>query len=167
MKKFREMIKEMDSTIGIDEQWTKEDLIELIKESDLDFDDIMEITDLVIDIIEYGDYDDMSDEELDNYDWDADDYDYDWDDDDDSIDEKMSNKAKRMAARRRRKPAFKKIQRLRAKCMKKHGDVVRRTKDSNNPKVCGSDGKIHIGMGRAERRKLAKTRKKNKHKIIQ
>ena len=166
MKKFREMIKEMDSTIGIDEQWTKEDLIELIKESDLDFDDIMEITDLVIDIIEYGDYDDMSDEELDNYNWDADDYNYDWDEDD-FIDEKMSNKAKKMAARRRRKPAFKKIQRLRAKCMKKHGDVVRRTKDSNNPKVCGSDGKIHIGMGRAERRKLAKTRKKNKHKIIQ
>ena len=166
MKKFREMIKEMDSTIGVDEQWTKEDLIEMIKESDLDFNDIMEITDLVTDIVEYGDYDDMSDEELDNYNWDADDYNYDWDEDD-FIDEKMSNKAKKMAARRRRSPAFKKIQRLKAKCMKKHGDKVRKTKDSDNPKVCGSDGKIHTGMGRAERRQLIKTRKKNKNKIIQ
>ena len=163
MKRFREMIKEMDSTISNDEQWTKEDLIEMIRESDLNINDIIEITDLVADIIEYGAYDDLSDEELEDYDWELDDYDW----DDDSIDEKMSNKAKRIAAKRRRKPAFKKMQRLKAKCMKKYSARIKATKDSNNPKVCGSDGKIHNGMGRAERRQLIKTRKKNKNKIIQ
>lgn len=161
MRKFREMIKE-----GFDqeESWTKEDLIKLIQEEELNHDDIMEITDLVEDILEYGAYDDLSDEELDNYDWDTDDYDYDWDDD--SVDEKMSNKAKKEAAKKRRKPAFKKIQRLKKKCMAKHGDKVRATKNSGNPKVCGSDGKLHTGKSRKERRQLAKARKKNKNKII-
>lgn len=158
MRKFREMLLENSE---IEESWSKEDLIQMIQEEDLDFEDIQEITELVMDIVDYGEFD-SDDFDHDNYDWDN----HQWDDEDDSIDEKMTNKAKKEAAKKRKKPKFKKAKRLKAKCMKKYGDKVRKTKDSGNPKVCGNDGKLHAGMKRAEKRKLAKTRKKNKNKII-
>jgi len=158
-KTFRSMIVEQE-----DENWSKEDLIQMIMEEDLTFEDIMEITELVEDIVEFGEFDDYSEDELDSVDWDE------WDDEDcncdSSIDEKMTAAAKKTAAKKRRKPAFKKVKRLKAKCMKKYGDKIKKTKNSANPKVCGSDGKLKTGMGRAGKRKLAKTRKRNKNKII-
>ena len=157
MRTFREILSE--SEVEIDENWTKEDLINLIQEEDLDQDDIAEITELVMDIVEWGEFDNLSDEEIDSFDWDS------WDSWE-NVEEKMSPMAKKEAAKKRRKPTFKKAQRLKKKCMAKHADKIKKTKDGNTPKVCDANGKIQTGMGRAERRKLAKTRKKNKNKII-
>lgn len=153
MKSFREMIKESDIEIG---EWTKEDLIILIQEEDFSPEDISEITELVLDIVEFGEFENMSDEEAEAYEW----------EDEDVIDEKMSNKAKRDAKKKRKKPAFKKAKKLKKKCTDKHAKVIAKTKDSGTPKVCGSDGKLKKGMGRSDKRKLMKTRKKNKNKII-
>lgn len=162
MKRFREMLLENSE---IEESWTKEDLIQMIQEEDLDNDDVQEITELVIDIIDYGDFD-ADDFDADSYDWDNHQWD-EWDDESvEDIDEKMTVKAKKDAAKRRKKPKFKKAKRLKDKCMKKHGAKVRKTKDAANPMVCGTDGKLKKGMGRADKRKLAKTRKRNKNKII-
>ena len=159
MKSFREILRENNET----ESWTKEDLIALIQENDFDNEDIEEISDLVLDIIEYGEFDD-DDFDADSFDWDN----YDWDDfdDGDELDEKMTAAAKKKSAKLRRKPAFKKAMRLKKKCMAKHGDIVRKSAKSGTPKVCGQDGKLHKGMSRKERRQLAKSRKKNKNKLI-
>ena len=160
IKKFRDIIIE-DSTDNIDnieEPWTKQDLIELIQEEYLSDSDIAEITDLVIDIIEYREYEAMSD-----YDDDYDDYnDY----NDKNIDERMTTSAKKEAKRRRRKPAYKRAMKKRAKCQKKYADKIKKSKNTNTPFVCNVHGKLVKGLGRAERRKLAKTRKRNKNKII-
>lgn len=159
MKKFREMLLENSE---IEESWSKEDLIQMIQEEDLDIEDIQEITELVIDIVDFGEFT-RDDFDYDNYDWDN----HEWDDDeDDSVYERMTNAAKKEAKKLRKKPKFKKAKRLKAKCMKKYGDKVRKTKNSANPKVCGNDGKLHNGKSRKERRELVKTRKKNKNKII-
>lgn len=158
MRTFREILSE--SEVEIDENWTKEDLIKLIQEEDLSQDDIEEITELVMDIVEWGEFNDLSDEELDFFDWDS------WEDSQENVEERMTSAAKKEAAKQRRKPAFKKAQRLKKKCMAKYADKIEKTKDSNAPKVCGNDGKLHTGKTRKERRELAKTRKRNKNKII-
>jgi len=152
MKKFREMIIE---GVSAEEIWTKEDLIELI--SELDEDDIAVVSNYVLEILSY-DYD-YDWDEMEDTDWSQ--YDY-----DENIEEKMSIDSKRAAAKRRRKPTFKKAQRLKKKCMSKYGDKVRKTANSGVPFVCSTDGKLHKGMKKADRRKLLKTRKKNKNKII-
>jgi hypothetical protein len=162
MRSFREILEDKAQDYeNEDRDWTKQDLIELIQEQDLDDDDISEITELVLEIVEYGDFD-GDDFDPDNFDWDN----YDWDDDIDDIDERMSNKAKKEAAKKRRKPAFKRAMKKKLKCQKKFADKIKKTKKSGVPMVCNVKGKLVKGMNRAERRKLAKTRKKNKNKII-
>jgi len=137
MKTFREQITEMED--GQEEFWAKEDLINLIRETVLDEDDLNEISELVLEIAEY----DMDDE--------------------DDIFEKMSNDAKRKAKKDRKKPAFKKAMRLKKKCMSINGDRVRK---SDGKLTCSTSGKVVKGMSKADRRKLKKTRLKNKSKII-
>ena len=174
IKSFREMIKaqgvtgvtgvnedKMDDYENDDTPWTKADLIEMIQEQDLDADDIAEITELVMEIVEYGDFD-GEDFDHDNFDWDA----YDWDEDDDAIGERMTAKAKKEAKKKRRKPAFKRAMKKKMKCQKKHADRIKQSKNSGVSMVCNVKGKLVKGMGRAEKRKLAKTRKRNKNKII-
>ena len=162
MRSFREILEDKAQDYeNEDRDWTKQDLIELIQEQDLDDDDISEITELVLEIVEYGDFD-GDDFDPDNFDWDN----YDWDDDIDDIDERMSNKAKKEAAKKRRKPAFKRAMKKKLKCQKKFADKIKKSKKSGVPMVCNVKGKLVKGMNRAERRKLAKTRKKNKNKII-
>ncbi len=163
MKSFREMLEDKAQDYeNNDEDWTKQDLIELIQEQDLDDDDIAEITELVMEIIEYGEFDD-DDFDPDNFDWDN----YDWDDDfDKDLGERMSNKAKKDDAKKRRKPAFKRAMKKKLKCQKKFAEKIKKTKKSGIPMVCNVKGKLVKGMNRAERRKLAKSRKRNKNKII-
>jgi len=163
MKSFREMLEDKAQDYeNNDEDWTKQDLIELIQEQDLDGDDIAEITELVMEIIEYGEFDD-DDFDPDNFDWDN----YDWDDDfDKDLGERMSNKAKKDDAKKRRKPAFKRAMKKKLKCQKKFAEKIKKTKKSGIPMVCNVKGKLVKGMNRAERRKLAKSRKRNKNKII-
>ena len=158
MKSFREMLEDKTQDyVNDDREWTKQDLIELIQEQDLDDDDIVEITELVMEIVEYGDFDG------DDFDWDN----YDWDDDfDEELGERMSNKAKKDAAKKRRKPAFKRAMKKKLKCQKKFAEKIKKSKKSGVPMVCNVKGKLVKGMNRAERRKLAKTRKRNKNKII-
>jgi len=145
---FRNLVESME-----EENWTKQDLINLIIEEDLDEFDIRDITDFVIEIVEENEENEEDD-------------DFDDDFDDENIDEKMSNKAKKDAAKMRRKPAFKKAKRLKAKCKKKFSKKIANTKDASIPYVCGNDGKLHKGMKRTDRKALKKTRKRNKHKII-
>jgi len=159
MKSFREHIKLQENEV--EEVWTKQDLIDLINEEDLDFEDIQEITELITEIVEYGEFDDMEDADLESLDYD---FDSQWaNENEEIVDEKMSPKAKKEAAKKRKKPAFKKAQRLKKKCMDKKGDTVRKSKGKI---VCGTDGKTHKGMSRGDKRKLMKSRKKNKSKII-
>jgi len=161
MKSFRELIEDAKEDYLDDNlNWTKQDLITLIQEQDLGDDDIQEITELVIDMVEYSEFEDLSDEEFEDIDWSiyeskSEEY--------DELDEKMSPKAKKEAAKKRKKPAFKKAMRLKKKCMAKMGDKVRK---SGGKLTCGTDGKLKKGMSKADRRKLMKSRKKNKNKII-
>jgi len=161
MKSFRELTEDKAQDYeNNDEDWTKQDLIELIQEQDLDADDIAEITELVMEIVEYGDFD-GDDFNADDFDWDG----YDWDDTDD-LDERMSNKAKKDAAKKRRKPAFKRAMKKKLKCQKKFAERIKKSKESGVSMVCNVKGKLVKGMTRADRRKLAKTRKKHKNRII-
>jgi len=162
MRSFREILEDKAQEYeNNDKDWTKQDLIELIQEQDLDDDDIAEITELVMEIVEYGDFD-GEDFDHDNFDWDA----YDWDEDDDAISERMTAKAKKDAAKKRRKPAFKRAMKKKLKCQKKHADKIKKSKDSGVSMVCDVKGKLVKGMSRADKRKLAKTRKRNKNKIV-
>ena len=161
MKSFRELTEDKAQDYeNNDEDWTKQDLIELIQEQDLDADDIAEITELVMEIVEYGDFD-GDDFNADDFDWDG----YDWDDTD-NLDERMSNKAKKDAAKKRRKPAFKRAMKKKLKCQKKFAERIKKSKESGVSMVCNVKGKLVKGMTRADRRKLAKTRKKHKNRII-
>jgi len=130
MKTFREITLEENS-------WSKEDLISLIKEEEFIYEDIIDITELVLDMIDSN--------ELTN------------------TNEKMSPKAKKEAAIKRKKPAYKKAVKLKQKCMDKNGDKV---KNSNGKLTCGSDGKLKKGMSKADRKSLMKSRLKNKNKIV-
>jgi hypothetical protein len=159
MKNFREIVEEIDAE---NEDWSREDLKELIDE--LDEEDISYVTSIIMDILAYEDGIDWDD--LTDTDWSQ----YDFEEDDDlteaELEERMTAAAKKKVALKRRKPAFKKAMRLKKKCMSKYGDKVRKSRGKANALVCGTDGKIKKGMGRADRRKLAKTRKRNKSKII-
>jgi len=142
MKSFREMIEGKTRDYeNEDKDWTKQDLIELIQEQDLDDDDIVEITELVMEIVEYDDFDE-------------------------DLVERMSNKAKKDATKERRKPAFKRAMKKKLKCQRKFAEKIKKSKKSDTPMVCNVKGKLVKGMNRAERRKLAKSRKSNKNKII-
>jgi hypothetical protein len=160
MRTFREILEDKAQDYEDDKDWSKQDLIELIQEQDLDEDDIAEITELVMEIIEYGDFD-GDDFDGNNFDWDN----YDWDEDEE-LDEKMTNKAKREAAKKRRKPAFKKAMKKKKKCEAKYSEKIKKSKNSGVSMICNVKGKLVKGMTRTDRRKLAKTRKKNKGKII-
>ena len=127
------------------EEWAKEDLIALITENDFDIEDIYEISDLVLDIL---DYDEESDEYIEN-------------EEIDELSEKMSVKALQKAKKLRKKPAYKKAQRLRKKCLQKHGDKVK-----NSIWTCNVKGKVVKGKSKKEKRLIAKTRRKNKGRII-
>jgi hypothetical protein len=96
MKSFREHIAENSEA---DEVWTKEDLISLIREEDLDFEDIQEITELVTEIIEFGEFDDIEDEDLENLDYD---FDNQW------LDEKCHQKQKKMQRKKEKNQHLKK-----------------------------------------------------------
>jgi hypothetical protein len=159
MRSFREILEDKSQDYDKDKDWNKQDLIELIQEQDLDDDDIAEITELVMDIIEYGEFDD-DDFDADNFDWDS----YDWDEEE--LDEKMTNAAKKDAAKKRKKPAFKRAMKKKRKCEAKYSEKIKKTKNSGVSMVCNVKGKLVKGMTRAERRQLAKTRKKNKNRII-
>jgi len=160
MRSFREILEDKaDEYNDEDKDWGKQDLIELIQEQDLDEDDIAEITELVMEIIEYGDFD-ADDFDADNFDWDG----YDWDEDE--LDERMTNAAKKIAAKKRRKPAFKRAMKKKKKCEAKYAERIKKSKKSGVSMICNVKGKLVKGMTRADRRKLAKTRKKNKNRII-
>lgn len=161
MKNFRDLVEEViPHNIDMDnEEWSRTDLKDLIDE--LDEDDIAYITDIVMDLLSYEDdydWEDMEDTVWADYE--------DLDDEETGVTEKMSAEAKRAAKKKRRKPAFKKAMRLKKKCMKKHAKKIKQSKNAGVPYVCGTDGKIHKGMKKADRRKLAKTRKRHKGRII-
>ncbi len=164
LRSFKEMVEEFKVDIsGEEENWTKEDLIELL--DDLDEDDLAYITDIVLDITSHDngfDWEEMEDTDWDEFDDDEDDCDL----TEAELDEKMSNKAKMKARKKRKKPAFKKAMRLKKKCQKKHAKKIKQSKNAGVPYVCGTDGKIHKGMKKAQRRKLKKTRKRNRGKIV-
>ncbi len=124
------------------ENSTEDSYIEYVAQliKGLEFNDMLEITELVLDIIE-------EDEEY-------------------RIEEKMSNQAKIKSRKLRKKPAFKKAKRLKQKCNKRFSDKIKKSKKQNIPYVCGVDGKLHKGMSRKSRKKIKKRRKRNKNKII-
>lgn len=159
MKNFRDMVEEIETA---EEDWSREDLKELIDE--LDEEDISYVTSMIMDIIAYDD--DIDWDDLTDTNWAEYDFDEDTDLGEAELAERMTAAAKKKKAIKRRKPAFKKAMRLKKKCMDKYGDKVRKSKGKSNALVCGTDGKIKRGMGRADRRKLAKVRKRNKSKII-
>jgi len=137
VRSFRELIEN-------EEIWTKQDLIDLIKEEDLSEDDISEITELIYDIAEYNYY------EFDN-----------------DLAEKMSNSDLQKSARRRKTSSFKKIQLLKSKCLKKHKKQIDNSRNSQNRYICNSLGKlVKSKMSKEKRRQMRLTRKKNKNKII-
>ena len=158
LRSFKEMVEGFKVDIdGEEETWTKEDLIELL--DDLDEDDLAYITDMVLDITSYND--DFDWDEMEDTDW----AEFDEEEDDSNLseaelEEKMNNQAKMQARKKRRKPAFKKAMRLKKKCQKKYGKKIKQSKNAGVPYVCGTDGKLHKGMKRAQRRKLKKTRKR-------
>lgn len=156
MKSFKEMVAEME--MGMEDEWTREDLKNLIDE--VDDEDISEVSDFILSIVAMDD--DYDWDEMEDCDWEEYDYD-DMEMTDMEMTEKMSAQAKKKAKKLRKKPAFKKAKKLKAMCMSRHGDKVRK---SDGKLTCGSDGKLKKGMSKADRRKLKKTRKKNKKIII-
>jgi hypothetical protein len=78
----------------------------------------------------------------------------------------MSNTAKKKAAKQRKKPAYKRAMMKKLKCQKKHAEKIKKSKNSGVAMVCNVKGKLIKGMTRADRRQLAKTRRKNKNKVI-
>lgn len=139
--------EEWEDEDNFEDIWAKEDLLELI--SDLDSEDLEYIKDIIGDISG----------EDDGFDWDEMDEKY-------NIVEKMSNQAKIKMRKKRKKPAHKKAMRLKKKCQKKHKVKIKKSKNAGVPYVCGTDGKIKKGMKRGQRRKLKKTRKRNRNKVI-
>ena len=138
---------EEDEDEYLEDIWSKEDLLELIEE--LDGEDLEYIKELITDVAETEG----------GFNWDELDENY-------IMVERMSNQAKIKAKKKRKKPAYKKAMRLKKKCQKKHAKKIKQSKNAGVPYVCGTDGKIHKGMKRNKRRKLKKTRKRNKNKVI-
>ena len=123
------------------EEFTKEDIIELVDQ--LDEEDYEEVISCLSDILDDYEYDDSEEAT-------------------DSIDEKMSSQALRAAAKRRKTPAYKKVQRLKSICMKKNGERVRKSKGKL---TCSSTGRLEAGMSPADRKQLRIARLRNRAKI--
>jgi len=126
MRTFKEMA---NATEGINEEWTKSDLVALVE--GIHESEIGEVTNMIVEFI---------DSELET----------------DLSEKKMSKEDKKDAKLYAKTSAFKKAKKLKAKCMEKNGDKVR---NSNGKLTCGSDGKITKGMSKADKIAMAKARK--------
>jgi mRNA-degrading endonuclease RelE of RelBE toxin-antitoxin system len=182
MKTFREIVESEFDDDYESEIWTKEDFIDLI--SDFSEDEInIVIEELVYILEENYIWEDLTTDSLretlinllDKLSAEQLSYitevvlemiDDDYDEESEETNEKMSNKAKMRARKLRKKPAFKKVQRLKKKCKKRFAQKIKKTKDMNIPYVCGADGKLHKGMKKIDRVKRMKQRKKTKHRIL-
>jgi len=134
--KFTEMLVSED-TIQESEKWAKQDLINLIEEQEIDDEEIIEITEAVLEYVE-------SINEI-------------------ALDEKMSSQAKIKANKYRMKPSFKKADRLKKQCMEKNKD---RIASSDGKLTCNTKGKVVKGMPKAKKKALLKARKKNASRIV-
>jgi len=75
------------------------------------------------------------------------------------VDEKkMTPQDKRDAKMYAKTQTFKKAKRLKAMCMDKHGEQI---KKSNGKLTCGSDGKVKKGMDKVTKKAMIKARKKH------